>query len=152
MSNAPQLDRHAGRDPVAERSILFVLQVVAPSSASPGSGVPAAASCHSSLRSSRLPDRRHACAARNQEVQVVGLTPATDAAYTPGDGGSEPGSGVHCPSLGKVDGWPAVGSGTSSHPRSTAPPATRSSRVAFPDITRLISDERWGSMRQTLAS
>src|SRR5262249_31542632 len=104
MSKTPQLDRHSAREPVATRSLLFVLQVVEPSSASPGSGVPAAASCHSSLRSSRLPDRRHAWDARNHDVHVVGRTPATEAAYTPGDGGSEPGIGVHCPFPGKLAG------------------------------------------------
>src|SRR5262245_7653842 len=63
MSNAPQLDLQLERDPVSTGPIEFVAHVVVPSSALPGSGVPAAARCHSSFRTRRFPDAAHACSA-----------------------------------------------------------------------------------------
>ena len=80
MSKTPQLDLQFDRDPVFTRSpAALMLQSVLPLSV-PGSGVPAAASCHSWLVSSRLPDSAHACAAWNQVTHTVGCTPATDTA------------------------------------------------------------------------
>src|SRR5262249_61711630 len=63
MSNVPQLDLQLERDPVFAGLAEFVAHVVVPSSAFPGSGVPAAARCHSSFRTRRLPDAAHACTA-----------------------------------------------------------------------------------------
>src|SRR5262245_12338061 len=65
MSNAPQRDLQLEREPVSTRAPV-VAHVVAWSSAAPGSGVPAAAPCHSSFVISRFPDRRHAWFAWNQ--------------------------------------------------------------------------------------
>ena len=66
-----------------------MLQSVVPLSV-PGSGVPAAASCHSRPVSNRFPDRRHACAAWNQVMQALGRTAPEFEFYTyPG--------GVHNP-------------------------------------------------------
>jgi hypothetical protein len=98
-----QLDAQPARDPVATGPGELVLQVVAWSSAAPGSGVPAAARVHSSFVSSRLPASAHACAARCQ-VAWLGSTPATDTAYTPGLGGFDPGGGVQSPSGGNSAG------------------------------------------------
>src|SRR5262245_61619961 len=62
MSNAPQLDLQLDRDPVFTGLMVeLVAHVVVPSSATPGSGVPAAARCHSSFRTRCLPDTAHAC-------------------------------------------------------------------------------------------
>src|SRR5262245_10463749 len=61
MSNVPQLDLQLDRDPVFTGPAEFVVHVVVPSSAFPGSGVPAAARCHSSFRTRCLPDAAHAC-------------------------------------------------------------------------------------------
>src|SRR5437867_2155118 len=80
MSNAPQLETQAEREPVPAGPPPSVTHVVEPSSALPGSGVPAAAACHSSLRSSRLRESRHAWFAWNQFTQAVGGTPATETA------------------------------------------------------------------------
>ena len=104
MSNTPQLDLQFARDPVFTGwSAVEMLQSVVPLSV-PGSGVPAAARCHSSLRTSRFPETAHACTAWNQVVQVLGNTPATETAYTPGLGGLDPRIGVQLPSLGKLAG------------------------------------------------
>src|SRR5881628_2803297 len=78
MSKTPQLDLHFEREPVfTGLPAVEILQSVLPSSV-PGSGVPAAARCHSSLRASRLPETAHACTAWNQVMHVLGITPLTD--------------------------------------------------------------------------
>src|SRR5262249_8526232 len=60
MSKTPQFDLQLDREPVlTASSTLLTLQSVVPSSV-PGSGVPAAAPCHSRFVSSRLPASRHA--------------------------------------------------------------------------------------------
>src|SRR5262249_51762330 len=60
MSKTPQLDLQLDREPAFTASrTLTTLQSVVPSSV-PGSGVPAAAPCHSRFVSSRLPESRHA--------------------------------------------------------------------------------------------
>lgn len=82
-----------------EKSSVPVSHWVVLSSKLPGSGVPGAATCHSLCLIRRLPDSAHARAAWCQVMQAVGTTPGIDAAYTPGDGGFEPGAGVRCPSL-----------------------------------------------------
>src|SRR4029077_18901973 len=76
--NAPQFDLHLAREP--DSKALWrppTLQSVSPSSV-PGSGVPAAARCHSWLVSKRFPESAHACSAWNQVTQLVGFTPATE--------------------------------------------------------------------------
>src|SRR5262249_57628480 len=60
MSNTPQLDLQLVRLPVLDSPPELVLQSFAPG-VFPGSGVPAAASCHSRFVSSRFPERRHPC-------------------------------------------------------------------------------------------
>src|SRR5437016_307179 len=80
MSNAPQLDLQLLREPVfTGLPAAEMVQSVVPLSV-PGSGVPAAASCHSRFVASRLPDTRHAWAAWNQVVQVLGSTPGMETA------------------------------------------------------------------------
>ncbi len=49
MSNTPQADLQLSREPVSAGPAEFVTQVVEASSATPGSGVAAAALCHSRL-------------------------------------------------------------------------------------------------------
>src|SRR5262249_49901658 len=61
MSNTPQLDLQFEREPVLTGPPP-VAQSVVPLSV-PGSGVPAAARCHSSLRTNRFPETAHACTA-----------------------------------------------------------------------------------------
>src|SRR2546429_2361730 len=80
MSNTPQLDLHLAREPVSTGAGESVTHVVDLSSALPGSGVPAAARCHSSFRSSRFPDSAQACTAWNQLTHAVGDTPGIDTA------------------------------------------------------------------------
>src|SRR5262249_28419271 len=75
MSTTPQLDLQWLRDPVLTGPGEFVAHVVAPSSAAPGSGVPAAAPCHSTFVSSRFPERRQAWFAANQLMHPLGGTP-----------------------------------------------------------------------------
>src|SRR5262249_58946111 len=75
MSNTPQLDLQLLRDPVLTGPGEFVAHVVAPSSAAPGSGVPAAAPCHSTFVSSRFPQSRHAWFAWNHVMHRLGCTP-----------------------------------------------------------------------------
>src|SRR5215471_13339338 len=60
MSNAPHTDLQLDREPVLAMTLLMVAHVVEPSSATPGSGVPAAAPCHSRLVRSRFPESKHA--------------------------------------------------------------------------------------------
>src|SRR5262249_53596224 len=83
MSNTPQLDLHPVREPVATGlPAAETSQSVSPLSV-PGSGVPAAARCHSSLVISRLPASAQAWLAWNHVVHVVGRTPGIEAAYSP---------------------------------------------------------------------
>src|SRR3989442_11823422 len=80
MSNTPQSDLQLDREPELTASpTTEMLQSVVPLSV-PGSGVPAAASCHSRPVSNRFPDRRHACAAWNQVMHALGWTPGMDTA------------------------------------------------------------------------
>ena len=58
-----------------------MLQALTPSPAAPGSGVPAAAACHSALVSRRLPWLAQAATAWNQVAKPDGVTPATLRAY-----------------------------------------------------------------------
>src|SRR5437764_10716812 len=72
MSNTPQLDLQFDREPVfTGLPAAEMLQSVVPLSV-PGSGVPAAASCHSRFVASRVPASRHACAARNEAMHAPG--------------------------------------------------------------------------------
>jgi hypothetical protein len=68
MSNTPHADLQFDRDPVLTGlpvlPVVPTLQSVVPLSV-PGSGVPCAAACHSSLRASRFPESRHAWFAWN---------------------------------------------------------------------------------------
>jgi hypothetical protein len=59
MSNTPQLDLQAAQDPVAVGPFAPTAQSVVPLSV-PGSGVPAAAPCHSRFVINRFPDSKHA--------------------------------------------------------------------------------------------
>src|SRR6185503_11196133 len=95
MSITPQFEVHAGDDPVGSGPGVFVLQVVTPSPARPGSGVPAAAICHSAFVSRRLPESAHACCAWNQEMNTAGLASGLDTAYS---------GSVQLPLTGKVAG------------------------------------------------
>src|SRR5207249_3779042 len=130
MSNTPQLDLQFDREPVfTGLPAVEMLQSVVPLSV-PGSGVPAAARCHSSFRASRFPDVAHACTAWNHVVQVLGSTPGIDTAYTPGEGGSEPRTGVHWPPAGKFTGKSGAHEGDGES--CVAPPPVRSASVASP--------------------
>ncbi len=80
MSCAPHREMQLLRAPVSAAKSELVAHVAVWSSFTPGSGVPAAAACHSSFRSRRLPESRQACSAWNQVTHVLGGTPATDAA------------------------------------------------------------------------
>src|SRR5262245_10604104 len=102
MSSAPHADRQLAREPVSAGSTEFVTHVIAPSSATPGSGVPAAAPCHSRFVRSRFPDSRHAWFAWNQVMHRLGRAPGMETAKTPGDGGFDPAIGVQFPLLGKL--------------------------------------------------
>src|SRR5436309_7814998 len=96
MSKTPQLDLQFDREPVFTASPTSeMLQSEVPSSV-PGSGVPAAAPCHSRLVSSRLADSRQAWTACGQLMQVLGGTPATEPAYS---------GSVQLPVGGKVEGY-----------------------------------------------
>src|SRR5262245_3725424 len=77
IPNAPQLDLQFARDPVGTGPVAFVLQSFGPG-VPPGSGVPAAAPCHSMFVRSRFPDSRHAWFAWNHVMQVLGPTPGTE--------------------------------------------------------------------------
>ena len=103
MSETPQLDWQFVRSPVLDGPLELVLQSSAPG-VLPGSGVPAAARCHSWFVKSRFPESAHASSAWNQVVHAVGSTPGIETAYTPGDGGLEPKTGVQLPSAGKPAG------------------------------------------------
>src|SRR6058998_3373855 len=104
MSKTPQLDLQFDREPVFTASPTSeMLQSEVPLSV-PGSGVPAAAPCHSRLVSSRFRESRHAWFAWNHEMQVLGRTPGMETAYTPGEGGLDPWTGVQLPSDGKFAG------------------------------------------------
>src|SRR5262249_34716226 len=63
MSHLPQPAWQFARAPVLGGPAEFVAHVGVASSAFPASGVPAAARCHSSFRTRRLPDAAHACTA-----------------------------------------------------------------------------------------
>src|SRR5881396_3534923 len=80
MSYAPHREMRLLRAPVSAAKSELVAHVAVRSSFTPGSGVPAAAACHSSFLSRRLPESRQACSAWNQVTHVLGGTPATDAA------------------------------------------------------------------------
>jgi hypothetical protein len=150
MSKVPQLDLQLDRDPVFAGLAEFVAHVLMPSSAFPGSGVPAAARCHSSFRTSRLPDSAHACAAWNHVIHVVGRTPGIDTAYTPGDGGLDPGMGVQFPSFGKFAGGNGLHDGAGLN--CVAPPLVRSASVALPDTTFFTSAVFDGGICHALSS
>ena len=79
MSLAPQAETQFDRDPVATVAMEAVLQSCAPGLA-PGSGVPAAACCHSALVGRRLPELASACSAWNHVIKAEGLTPVTERA------------------------------------------------------------------------
>jgi len=79
MSNTPQLDLQLLRSPVDTGSGELTAQSVARLSV-PGSGVPAAAPCHSRFVSSRLPETKHAWFAWNQVMQALGSTPGIETA------------------------------------------------------------------------
>src|SRR4051794_9439107 len=81
MSLAPQAERPLARAPVAtgRDKEFVVLQSCAPALLS-GSGVPAAACCHSAFVGSRLPELASACLAWNQVMCDEGVTPATERA------------------------------------------------------------------------
>src|SRR5262249_19863697 len=103
MSKTPQLDLQLLREPV-----FTGLREVTPQSvvmlSVPGSGVPAAAPCHSRFVSSRFPESRQAWFAWNQLRHALGATLGSDTAYTPGEGGLDPSTGVQLPSRGKFPG------------------------------------------------
>src|SRR6266581_6309628 len=152
MSNAPQLDLQFARLPVFVCAWDFVLQSLAPG-VLPGSGVPAAASCHSSFRARRFPESRHAWLARKKVTQPLGSTPEIDTAYTPGLGGFDPETGVHWPFGGKLVGKPgAAQTWGPAGLNCVAPPFWRSVSVAVPACTLLTSVVFEGSICHTLAS
>src|SRR5579884_1654009 len=152
MSNAPHFETQAERAPVLAGFGELVTHVVAPSSAFPGSGVPAAASCHSRFVRSRFAESAHACAAWNQSMHVLGSTPGMDTAYTPGEGGAEPTTGVHCPPCGKFVGYAVALNGANGQPSWTAPPASRSASVTVPCCTFAMSAVFVTAICHTLAS
>src|SRR5579884_3153848 len=152
MSNAPHFETQAERAPVLAGFGELVTHVVAPSSAFPGSGVPAAASCHSRFVRSRFAESAHACAAWNQSMHVLGSTPGMDTAYTPGEGGSEPKTGAHWPPAGKFVGYAVAFQGADGQPSWTAPPASRSASVTVPCCTLAMSAVFPTAICQTLAS
>src|SRR5262245_29299655 len=137
MSEAPQFEVQLERLPVLAGPGEFVTQVVEPSSALPGSGVPAAAPCHSALVSRRLSERRQACCDWNQVMQALGRTPATETAYTPGVGGIS--WEDQLPSAGKLGGNGSSLNGAKAQPSCVAPAATRSPSVAVPFLIRVTS-------------
>src|SRR5262249_42637673 len=98
----------------------------------------------------RLPDRRHAWFAWNQVMQALGGTPGMERAYTPGEGGLTPGTGVQLPSSGKFVGYAGLHDvvGLSC----VAPPPVSSARVALPDCTCFTSAVLVGGICHTLAS
>src|SRR5262245_36434949 len=150
MSKVPQLDLQFDRDPVFAGLAEFVAHVVVPSSASPRSGVPAAARCHSSFRTRRLPAAAHACAAWNQEIHALGCTPGTETAYRPGEGGLDPGTGGQFPSFGKFAGNP--GRQVVGRLNCVAPPLVRSDSVTLPNRTLRTSVVLEGGICHTLSS
>src|SRR5262249_21434687 len=80
MSKTPQLDLQLDREPVFTAPLATEMsQSVVPLSV-PGSGVPAAAPCHSRFVSSRFPESRHAWFAWNQVMHALGCTPGIDTA------------------------------------------------------------------------
>src|SRR5215468_641646 len=104
MSNAPHAEVQFERDPVSEGAPVFpTLQSVVPLSVR-GSGVLAAAPCHSRLVTRCLPESRHAWFAWNQVMHALGSTPGMETAYTPGEGGVDSGTGAQLPSSGKFAG------------------------------------------------
>src|SRR5262249_13261629 len=113
---------------------------------------PAAARCHSSLRTSRFPDTAHACTAWNHVVQVLGNTPGIETAKTPGDGGLEPGTGVQLPVSGKFGGYAVWLNGATLQPSCVAPPLVRSASVTLPACPFFTSEVLRGGIDQTLAS
>src|SRR6185369_6019432 len=82
MSCTPHDETQPGRSPARAAKGELVARVAVKSSPEFGSGVPAAAPCHSSLVRSRLSERRHACSAWNQLRHVLGRTPGTETAYS----------------------------------------------------------------------
>jgi hypothetical protein len=149
MSNTPHADLQLDREQVLDGAPVATLQSDVPLSV-PGSGVPAAARCHSSLRASRFPESAHAWFAWNQVIQAFGCTPGIDTAYTPGDGGLDPRTGVQLPSAGKFAG--KLGVHDDDGLNCVAPPLVRSASVALPCCTLLTRDLFVGSICHTLAS
>src|SRR5262249_27540530 len=150
MSNAPHTDLQLDREPVLAMTLLMVAHVVEPSSATPGSGVPAAAPCHSRLVRSRFPESKHAWFAWNHVMHRDGCTPATETAKKPGDGGFDPGTAVQFPDRGKF-----VNTSMAMHAdglSGIAPPAWRSASVTRPVWTFRTSLVFAGSIFQRLAS
>jgi hypothetical protein len=142
------------RDPVGTGPGELTAQSVVRSSV-PGSGVPAAAPCHSRFVTSRLPESRHAWFAWNQVMQPVGGTPGMDTAYTPGEGGLDPATGVQFPYGGKFAGKPGLhgtagagGAGLTC----VAPALMRSTSLALPSCTLLMSVLFVSGICHTLAS
>ncbi len=85
-------------------------------------------------------------------MHVLGSTPGTDTAYTPGEGGSEPKTGVHWPPAGKFVGYAVAFQGADGQPSWTAPPASRSASVTVPCCTFAMSAVFATAICQTLAS
>ena len=81
---------------------------------------------------------------------ALGGTPGTDTAYTPGEGGFDPGTGVQFPSFGKFAGNPGLHDGAGLN--CVAPPVVRSESVALPERTRFTSAVFEGGICQTLSS
>src|SRR5262245_5624658 len=73
MSNTPHADLQFDRDPVLTGPAEFTAQSVVPLSV-PGSGVLAAARCHSPFLTSRFPDSAHASFAWNHVMHALGNT------------------------------------------------------------------------------
>ena len=76
MSCAPHREMQLLRAPVSAAKSELVAHVAVWSSFTPGSGVPAAAACHSSFLSRRLPESRQACSAWNQATSARAVRPA----------------------------------------------------------------------------
>src|SRR5262249_797854 len=67
--------------------------------------------------------------------QAVGWTPGTDTAYTPGEGGIDPGTGVQSPLSGKSGGKAGAHDAPVVADSCVAPPETRSASVTVPPCT-----------------
>src|SRR5262249_19979021 len=96
MSCTPHFEAQLPAAPVTIGPGVFVLHWATPSPARPGSGVPAAAICHSAFVSRRLPESAQACWAWNQVRNTDGETSLTEAAKS---------GRVQLPLFGKVAGY-----------------------------------------------